>query len=50
MASRLDAYIYYIDIVKQYCSDHYYYNHYYYHALHYQSQTHRCDLSMWRYC
>ena len=36
MASRLDAYIYYIDLVKQYCSNHYYYNHYY-HALYYQS-------------
>jgi hypothetical protein len=29
---KLDAYIYYIDIVKQYCCNHYYYcsNHYYY--------------------
>ena len=36
MAQRLDASIYYIDIVKQYCSNHYYYN-YYYHALYYQS-------------
>jgi hypothetical protein len=45
MAQRLVAYIYDIDIVKQYCSNHYYYNHYYYLALHYQS--HYCSN---RYC